>query len=154
MIDLNITLLIQLVNFIIALVGINYLLVRPIRRIVKQRRELAAGLLQDAENFTANAKEKLESYEAALARAREEASKEREREKAEAHRREGEILSAAQAQAASFLQETRETTRAAIEEAMQELSRRIPALAAEAAANLSRAGSSSGRGGHNNKVGR
>ena len=47
MLDINITLLIQLVNFIVTLVVLDYLLIKPIRGIIKKRRDLAAGMLSD-----------------------------------------------------------------------------------------------------------
>ncbi len=136
MIDIDITILFQFVNFIITLVVLNYLLIRPIRDIVKKRRDLAAGLLSDAESFTSGAAKKLEQYEAALAKAREEAAKARDEQKAGAAARQEDLLHAAQQEAQEYLAASREQTRAAVSEATAALRGRIPALAALAAAKL------------------
>lgn len=136
MIDINITLLIQLVNFIIALVGMNYLLIKPVRAIVKERRDIASGLLRDTEEFAANASAKLETYERTLAEAREEASRIRQADKENALARESGILESAQKDAQEFLRSSREETRAAVRRAMDEMRGRIPALADQAAGRL------------------
>lgn len=128
MLDLNITLVLQLVNFIITLAGLNFLLIKPIRDIVKKRRDLAAGILTDTETFTREAVDKLEHYEAALARAREEAAALRETRKGEAVEKETSLLETARADAQAFLQSSREETMAAVAETMADMKKRIPAL--------------------------
>jgi F-type H+-transporting ATPase subunit b len=133
MIDINGTLLIQLVNFIVALVGMNFLLIKPIRAIVRKRRDLASALLRDAEQFTAEAARKLEHYEAALARTREEAARNREADKAAALAREDRILADAQKEAQDFLRAARESTGRSVSQAMEEMRGRIPGLAKLAA---------------------
>ena len=128
MLDINITLLIQLVNFIVTLVVLDFLLIKPIRGIIRKRRELAGGMLSDAESFTTEAARKLEDYEAALAKAREEASSLRETRKSEAQATEADILETARKNAQELLQASREETRASVVEAMADMEKRIPAL--------------------------
>lgn len=136
MFDVNITLVIQFVNFIVTIVVLDFLLIRPIRNIVKKRRDLASGMLSDAEQFTTEAAEKLESYEAALAKAREAAAKVREERKLEAVVKEGELLQAAQRDAQEFLRESREQTRASVAKTMADMKKRIPDLADLAVSRL------------------
>ncbi|MDY6852282.1 MAG: ATP synthase F0 subunit B [Thermodesulfobacteriota bacterium] len=66
MIDLDVTFFYQFVNFVIILIVLNFLLVRPIRDIIKKRNDVLAGYVSEAERFTAEADEKLKNYNAAL----------------------------------------------------------------------------------------
>lgn len=136
MIDIDITLLFQMVNFIVTLVVLNMLLIRPIRDIVSKRRELASGFLRDAERFNNDAAERLEKYETTLAGTREQGAKERETQKAAAAAQESALLAAAHAEAQDYLHQSREETRKAVAAATQELLAQIPVLAAQAAARL------------------
>ena len=136
MIDIDITLLFQMVNFVITLVVLNILLIRPIRDIVSKRRELASGFLRDAERFTSDAAERLEKYEAALAGTREQGAREREAQKAAAAAEESALLSVAHTEAQEYLHQSREETRKAVAAATQDLLTQIPVLAAQAAARL------------------
>ena len=128
MLDINITLLIQLVNFLVTLIVLNFLLIKPIRDIVKKRRDLAAGMLTDSEDFISDAAVKLENYNAALTKAKEEAVAAREVYKNEATAKESNILEAARADAQAFLQSSREETKAAMAETLVSLEQRIPEL--------------------------
>ncbi len=136
MIDIDVTLFFQFINFIITLVVLNYLLIRPIRDIVKKRRDLAAGLLSDAESFTGDAAEKLERYEAALAAARIDAAKIRDERRNAGEAEQENLLRAAQQEAQEFLAASRDDTRKAVAEAMAAIKKRIPDLAAMAAARV------------------
>ena len=136
MMDFNITLLIQFVNFVVTLVVLNYLLIRPIRAIVKKRRDLASGLFSDAESFTADADKKLEQYEAALAKARKEAADLREASKNAGLAQQEDLLRAAHAEAQDFLRTSREQTRNAVAETASAMKKRIPGLAEMAATKL------------------
>ena len=84
MIDLDITFFIQLANFFIVLAVLNPLLIKPIRKIIKERKEAAAALLGESEGFFQAAEGNLGQYEAALAKAREEALVDREKARNEA----------------------------------------------------------------------
>ena len=128
MLDINITLLIQLVNFLVTLIVLNFLLIKPIRDIVKKRRDLAAGMLTDSEDFISDAAVKLENYNAALTKAKEEAVAAREAYKNEATAKESNILEAARADAQAFLQSSREETKTAMAETLESLVQRIPEL--------------------------
>jgi len=73
MLDFNITAIIQVVNFFIAVVVLNYLLIRPVRDIIKQRRAKMGDMLAAAEAFAGSANEQLAEYQSSLSRARQEA---------------------------------------------------------------------------------
>ena len=51
MIDINISVLIQMANFLVLLVFLNVVLYRPIRAILKQRQERMEGLSAEASSF-------------------------------------------------------------------------------------------------------
>ena len=51
MLDLNITMLFQLVNFFVALILLNVLLIRPIRNILRQRKSGMDGMGSEAASF-------------------------------------------------------------------------------------------------------
>lgn len=128
MLDINITLLIQLVNFIVTLAVLDFLLIKPIRGIIRKRRDLATGMLSEAERFTSEAAEKLGNYEAALAKAREEAAALCETRKKDAMRKETDMLEAARKDAQDLLQTSRDETRSAVTETMTAMEKRIPDL--------------------------
>lgn len=136
MFDVNITTVIQLINFIVTIVVLNYLLIQPIRGIVKKRRDLASGMLSDAETFATDAADKLENYESVLAKAREEAAAKRDLKKSEGASREAELLEAANREAQEYLHASREETRKAIAETMSAMEKRVPELAKMAATKL------------------
>ena len=136
MIDIDITLLFQMVNFVITLVVLNIVLIRPIRDIVRQRREIASGFLQETERFNTDAAGQLEKYEAALAATREQGAKEREAQKAAAAVEENTLLAAAHGEAQEYLRQSREETHRAVAAATEDLLGQIPAFAAQAATRL------------------
>lgn len=74
MLDFNITAIIQVVNFFIAVVVLNYLLIRPVRNIIKQRKAKMDDMLASAGAFAGVADEQLAEYQGSLSRARQEAA--------------------------------------------------------------------------------
>lgn len=74
MIDVDITLLIQLVNFFITLVVLHYVLITPVREQLKKRRATVDGLSEEIGEFLNKADEQFASYEYALRGARERAA--------------------------------------------------------------------------------
>ena len=74
MVDLNITLWIQLANFLVTLVVLHYLLISPIRKIIRKRKDNVEGLIGEIEAFTAEKQQLLDEYESELRKAREAAA--------------------------------------------------------------------------------
>ena len=70
MISIDITLVFQVVNFLITLFILNVLIIRPIREVLARRRAHNAALAGDAGSMKDIAARKLESYEARLVQAR------------------------------------------------------------------------------------
>ncbi len=70
MIDIDITMPIQIVNILILIVIMNAVLYRPVRTILEERRKKLDELADDAENFKKNAKRQLEDFERKMRDAR------------------------------------------------------------------------------------
>lgn len=121
MLDLNITLVFQLVNFFIALFVLNILLIRPIREIIRKRNGIMDNLAGEADAFTSEAVERLNAYEAELARARQEGGLTREQARKLALSEQQDIVGQAQQSARQLLEENRTVLRGQAEAALSEL---------------------------------
>ena len=121
MLDLNITLLFQLANFFIALIVLNILLIRPVRDIIKKRNGIMDDMAAAADAFNAEAAEKLNAYEAELARARQEAGLTREEGRQSGLSEQQNIVGEAQQSARQLLAENRSALRGQAEAALNEL---------------------------------
>lgn len=109
MLDLNITLIFQLINFFIALFFLNWLLIRPVRAIIAKRNAMMDGIADEADKFHSEAVARLEAYEAELAKARHEAGLTREQGKSEGLAELEKIIGGAQQSARQLLEENRAT---------------------------------------------
>ncbi len=84
MIEVNITLLFQIVNFVIGLLIINHFIVKPLREVIAKRRAAFSSLEGDASGLDSKAKSKLVEYEARLQKVRAEVTNAREESKNQA----------------------------------------------------------------------
>ena len=107
MLDLNITMLFQLVNFFVAIIVLNFLLIRPIREIIKKRNGVISDMTGEADSFESQAAQRLDNYEAELARARQEAGKARAAGREAGQAEQQAIVGNAQQKAREILDETR-----------------------------------------------
>ncbi len=73
MINLDQTLLVQMVNFIILVLVLNYLLYKPLLKIIDERKERIEGTLEEAERMMKEAERKLEEYNSRIRQARQQA---------------------------------------------------------------------------------
>lgn len=121
MLDLNITLIFQFINFIIALFFLNWLLIKPIRAIIQKRNELMDGMAGEADKFHAEAVAKLKAYEGELAKARQQAGFEREGGKSAGLAELEKIVGGAQQSARQLLEENRAALRHQADAALAEL---------------------------------
>ncbi len=129
MLDLNITMLIQMVNFFIALYVLNVLLIRPIRAILQERRAKVDGLVDAADGFEREAQERLDAYQAELSRARQEGSALRDAARSEGVKQQQEIVSAAGRTAQAELAKAQEAFRAEADATLTELKKQVSGLA-------------------------
>lgn len=121
MLDLNITLVFQFVNFIIALFVLNWLLIKPVREIIRKRNGIMDDMAAEADNFHAEAQKRLDAYEASLAEARKQAGETRESGKNEGLAELQAIVGNAQQSAKELLEENRKALHGEAEKALTEL---------------------------------
>ena len=133
MIDIDITAVIQFVNFLITLVVLNFLLITPIRKILQQRQEHLDQLQGVVVISNEESEEKLEKYNNSLVEIRKEAAAKREVLRAEAISKEREINETALSEAHARMQKARADISAQVDVALAELKGSVPGLAKEAA---------------------
>ncbi|MBQ7618330.1 MAG: ATP synthase F0 subunit B [Desulfovibrio sp.] len=109
MLDLNITLLFQLGNFFLALLLLNILLIRPVREVLKKRKELVNGLTDEAESFESKAEKSLADYDAALLKARQDANALRQESREEGVSEQQTLVHNAQTEAHNLLDQARKS---------------------------------------------
>ena len=136
MLDLNVTRIFQLVNFLVAIFVLNILLIRPIRDIIKKRNGIMDGMAEEAESFEYQAAERLANYEAELARARQDAGLTREEGRAAGTVEQQALVGEAQKSARDILAETRESLRAQAAKTLDELRNQVSDFSARLATKL------------------
>ena len=133
MLDLNITLLFQLVNFLITIVVLNYLLIKPIRKIISERKAMMANLNSDADGF---AQSSLDEYEAQLVKARQDAAANREDGRNAGLKEQQAVLDEAQKEAQGILGEARARLNAEAEESLKELRAKVDSFSQQLATRV------------------
>lgn len=121
MLDLNITLVFQLINFFIALFLLNWLLIKPVRNIIKKRNEMMDGMASEADKFHAEALARLKAYENELAAARHKAGLTREEGKNAGLAELEAIVGKARQSARDLLEENRATLHSQADVALSQL---------------------------------
>ncbi|WP_028572775.1 ATP synthase F0 subunit B [Desulfonatronum lacustre] len=129
MIDVNISMLIQLINFFIVLAVLNAILYRPIRAVIKKRAQRLSEQLRDVENFTAQAQEKMAAYTGALTVAQQQGVEIRSQFKAEGYQEEATLLDGANKSAAQELKAAREDAAAQVRAGKKTLTSRVDGFA-------------------------
>ena len=130
------TFFIQLANFVVTLIVLNFLLVKPVRNQIAARKALTDGYAADVARFTQEAGAKLGGYEETLSAARVEASKSREAAKEEGRKREQEVLAKAQADTQAFLSASRAKTAQEMKAAGDALGSQVDAFASRAISKI------------------
>ena len=129
MVELNITLVIQIVNFIVALIVLNFLLIGPVRAIIRRRKEMTEAMSRDIGRFAEESALRLKRYEAEMESVRAQAAVQRENARAQAAETSRSILENAQEEAAQFLQRSRKEADQEVATLRLGLSARVNALA-------------------------
>ena len=136
MLDLNITLVFQLVNFFIAIFVLNILLIRPIREIIKKRNGVMDNLAGAAASFQSQAADRHATYEAELARSRQDAGLTREEGRNAGLTEQQGIVGTAQKSARDILADTRRSLRGQAEATLSELRNQVSDFSARLADRL------------------
>ena len=74
MIDINVSVLYQLANFIVLLIALNFILFKPIRQIMQEREQGISSSLGDAKSAQERMQGLLEQYNSSLAEAKQKAA--------------------------------------------------------------------------------
>ena len=125
MINIDITFLIQLVNFLIALAIINYLIIRPVRGVIARRRAENDALRGSADSIMGEADLKMEGYTARIAQARADVAAVRESIKASAEKDAQARVHAAGEEARAIHRAAADRVQAESAEAQRELDGRV-----------------------------
>lgn len=124
-IDLDVSLIFQIINFLIVIAVLNYTLYRPIRGILRQRKEKVEGHEAEIARLDASAKDKAEEMEALLAEARKDGYARKETIKGEGLDNEKAILAEANAKAEAAAEKIRAQVSGEIKAAHAQLSAQI-----------------------------
>ncbi len=131
MINVDVTLLIQMVNFLAFLFIMNVVLYRPIRRMMAKRDELVLTQKNEIEQANQEAEKALQEFEQSLKNARLLGRQKVEEYKEKAREREKEILQKAYQEAADQVAKIREEIRGEKEKALAELRDQIQLFSLE-----------------------
>jgi F-type H+-transporting ATPase subunit b len=136
LININVTLGLQLINFLLLMFLLNHLLFRPIVRLLDERSARTEGRVADAERAEAEADAMLADYEAKVREVRGGADQARGEvlRKADAERQD--LLAQATEEAAKTVAEIRARVRGETEQARQALQAEANQLATAAAARI------------------
>ena len=129
LIDVDLTVLVQFVLFLVLFVIANRLLFQPYLQLRERRKAGIEGARAEAERMTAQADAKLADYEKQLAVARDRANEEGRKIRLEAAAHEREVTDAARASAQKAIDEAQATMRRETEAARAQLLPQADALA-------------------------
>lgn len=99
MIELNFTLLIQIVNFLLGLFIIIKFIIEPVMKVMAERQAHNDGVRQEAEGLQGSADQKMENYQARISEARAKTTQMREEQKQSGEVEAGALVEAANAEA-------------------------------------------------------
>lgn len=136
MINIDITLVIQFVNFIILMVILNMILYRPLRRVLQQRKETIEGNHQAAVDLEGQIEEKMALYEQQLHEAKLKGNQERATLRQAAAEEEAKVLGAAHQEASASLQQIKVKVAGEATAAREALKAETTALASQIASKV------------------
>ena len=138
MLDLNITLVFQLVNFFIALYVLNLLLIRPIREIIRKRKAVMDDMSGVSESYEYQAEQRLSDYDNQLTRARQDAGQNREKAREAGAAEQASLVAEAQKRAQEIIAETRRNLQAEADASLKELRGQVATLSGQLAERVLR----------------
>jgi F-type H+-transporting ATPase subunit b len=136
MIEINMTLFIQMANFLVFLLLMNFVLYRPIRRIVAERKKLISDRQKGIESLEEQARAALLEYDRTLQDARRTGAQRILELKAAGYEQEKELLREISEQTASKVQQLREGIKKDIAAARKELKQQVKTFSVELAQKI------------------
>jgi F-type H+-transporting ATPase subunit b len=131
MINLDITLVIQMVNVLIFLFCLNLILFRPIRKIIKERNEIVDGFTNDITSLTGKAQESMDQFEQKVLEARKEGMEVIQTMKDEGEEAESKLIGATNQEVQSEVEEARKKVQSELQEARTQLQAQVQAFSVE-----------------------
>ena len=128
MINLDITLVIQMINFLILLFVLNLILFRPIRNIIKERNQIVGTFNSDIASLTDNAQESMDQFELKIQEARKEGVARVQSMKDEGEEAEVELIAATTQEVQAKIEEARNKVAGDIQEARTQLQTQVQAF--------------------------
>ena len=136
MIDIGYSLFIQMANFLVFLIVMNFVLYRPIRRIVAERKKMISEKQESVDSLEAQAKAALLDYDQKLQESRSMGFQRILELKAAGYEQEKELLRQSSEQTAATVQELREKIQKDIAAARKELKQQVKSFSADLAQKI------------------
>ncbi|UCG21126.1 MAG: ATP synthase F0 subunit B [Deltaproteobacteria bacterium] len=128
MINPDITLFIQMVNFLILLFVLNLILFRPIRNIIKQRNQIIQNFNSDITSLTDEAQDSMERFEQKVLEAKKEGMARVNNMKGEGEQAEAELIAVTNTEVQAKIEEARQKVASDIQEARTQLQAQVQAF--------------------------
>jgi len=136
MININVTLFIQIVNFLVFVLLMNFVLYRPIRRVVAERQKLISDKQKEIEEMETQARTWLLEYDRRLLDARRTGARKIQELKAAGYEQEKEMLRRSSEQTAAKVLDLREKVRKDMEAARKDLKQQVKAFSVDLAQKI------------------
>jgi F-type H+-transporting ATPase subunit b len=128
MIDINITLLIQMANFLILLFLLNLVLYRPIRRIIQKRGQVIDEFTTTIDSMTKSAQEAMNTFAQKIREARVQGAAHVQTLKDEAHETESKLVAEKNQEAQARISQIRKQLESEIQETRGKLQAQVQAF--------------------------
>jgi F-type H+-transporting ATPase subunit b len=128
MINPDITLIIQMVNFLILLFLLNLILFRPIRNIIKERNQIIQNFNSDITSLKDEAQDSMERFEQKVLEAKKEGMAQISKMKGEGEQAEEELITATNTEVQAKIEEARKKVASDIQEARTQLQAQVQAF--------------------------
>ncbi len=128
MINPNITLFVQMINFLLLLFILNLILFRPIRNIIKERNQIIENFNTDITSLTDEAQDSMQQFEQKILEAKKEGMARIQGMKDEGEQAEAELISATNEDVQAKVEEARKKVESDIQEARTQLQAQVQAF--------------------------
>ena len=128
MINLDITLIVQMINFLVLLFILNKILFRPIRNIIKERNQIVDDFNSDITSLTNQAQESGEQFEEKILEARKKGMERVQSMKAEGEEAETQLIASTSEEVHGKVEEARKQVEADIQAARDALQEQVQAF--------------------------
>jgi F-type H+-transporting ATPase subunit b len=128
MININITLLFQIVNFLALLFLLNLVLFRPIRRIITKRKQVIDDFTVTIGSMTKNAQDAMNRFAQKIREAREEGAARVQSLKEDAHEAEAKLIAQSNQEAQARISQLRKQMDSEIQETRGQLQAQVQAF--------------------------